>query len=174
MHGIDDLTGIDPLQIGAGGPEIGMPELALDDVHRHALAGEFDGVSMPQLMGGKPAAAPPPQRRAPALRGAQQSRPGRASALSSDSAITLMTRGRRARTLRPTDTGEIPRCKLSRSGKCEDIFRRRGGREGDRLRRRSRRSGWAARSERRWQVDDDWDADDDDRAHRGQRTTRRP
>jgi hypothetical protein len=33
-----------------GGPKVGVPELALDDIHRHTLAGEFDRVSMPELM----------------------------------------------------------------------------------------------------------------------------
>ena len=30
--------------------EVGMPELALDDVHRHPLAGELDRVRLPQLV----------------------------------------------------------------------------------------------------------------------------
>jgi hypothetical protein len=31
-----------------------MPELALDDVHRNALAGERDSVAVAELMGRKP------------------------------------------------------------------------------------------------------------------------
>ena len=32
-----------------------MPELALDDVHRNALAGELDSVPVAELMGREPA-----------------------------------------------------------------------------------------------------------------------
>jgi len=39
-------------------PEIGVPEMALDDVHRHALPCELDRVRMAQLMGCE--AAPDP------------------------------------------------------------------------------------------------------------------
>jgi hypothetical protein len=41
---------LDPLQVGRGRAEVGMPELALDDVGRHPLAREFDSMRMPQLM----------------------------------------------------------------------------------------------------------------------------
>ncbi len=44
VHGVEDLAWVDPLQVGAGGPEVRMPELALDDVDRHALTCEFDRV----------------------------------------------------------------------------------------------------------------------------------
>jgi hypothetical protein len=37
------------VQVDAGGAEAGMTELALDDVQRHSLAGELDGVRMAQL-----------------------------------------------------------------------------------------------------------------------------
>jgi hypothetical protein len=35
-HGRDGLLGVDPLQVDRGGAEIGMAELALDDVERDA------------------------------------------------------------------------------------------------------------------------------------------
>jgi hypothetical protein len=38
------------LQVDAGRAEVGVPELALDDVERNALAGELDGVRVAQLM----------------------------------------------------------------------------------------------------------------------------
>ena len=50
VDGVDDLARIDPLQVGAGGPEVGMPELSLDDVDWHPLPGKLDRVRMPQLM----------------------------------------------------------------------------------------------------------------------------
>ena len=56
MDRVDDLARVDPLQVGAGGAEVGMPELALDNVDRHPLTGKLDRVRMPQLMGREPAA----------------------------------------------------------------------------------------------------------------------
>src|SRR4051812_46250099 len=50
MHGGDDLLGVDALQVDAGRAEVGVPELALDDVERHAFAGELDGVGVAQLV----------------------------------------------------------------------------------------------------------------------------
>ena len=38
---------IDPLQVDAGGRDVRMPELALDDRQWHPLAGELDSVRMP-------------------------------------------------------------------------------------------------------------------------------
>jgi hypothetical protein len=52
---VDDLARVDPLQVGTGRAEVGMPELALDDVHRNALSGQLDSVPMPELMRRKPA-----------------------------------------------------------------------------------------------------------------------
>ena len=56
VHGRDDLLGVDALQVDAGRAEVGVAELALDDVQRHAFAGKFDGVGVAQLMRRK---APP-------------------------------------------------------------------------------------------------------------------
>ncbi len=50
VHGVDDLGGVDALRVGRGGVEVGVFELALDDVHRHPFARELDSVGMPQLM----------------------------------------------------------------------------------------------------------------------------
>ena len=50
VDGVDDLARIDPLQVGAGGPQVRMPELALDDVDRHTFPCELDSVPMPQLV----------------------------------------------------------------------------------------------------------------------------
>ena len=50
VHGVDDLARVDPLQVGRGRAEVAVPELALDDVHRHPLARELNSMSMPQLM----------------------------------------------------------------------------------------------------------------------------
>jgi hypothetical protein len=46
----DDFLGIDALQVNARGAEIRVPELALDDVQRHALARELVRVRVAQLM----------------------------------------------------------------------------------------------------------------------------
>jgi hypothetical protein len=51
VDGGDDLLNVDALQVDARGAEVGMPELALDDVERNALAGELDGVGVAQLVG---------------------------------------------------------------------------------------------------------------------------
>src|SRR5215213_8242098 len=50
VDGGDDLFGVDALQVDRGGAEVGVAELALDDVERHALAGELEGVCVAQLV----------------------------------------------------------------------------------------------------------------------------
>jgi len=55
MDGGDDLLRVDPLQVNRGRSEIGVPELPLDDVQRHALTGEFERMRMAQLMRREPA-----------------------------------------------------------------------------------------------------------------------
>ena len=59
VHRSDDLFGVDALQVDAGGAEIHVAELALDDVERHALAREFDGVRVAKLVRSE---APPDAR----------------------------------------------------------------------------------------------------------------
>ena len=46
MNGGDDFFGVDALKVDAGGAEVGVSELALDHVERHAFTGEFDGVGV--------------------------------------------------------------------------------------------------------------------------------
>ena len=46
VDGGDDFFGVDALEVDAGGAEVGVAELALDDVERHAFAREFDGVGV--------------------------------------------------------------------------------------------------------------------------------
>ena len=53
---------VDPLQINRGDAEVGVPQLALDDVERDALVGEFDGVSVAQLELVPTSAQPPLSR----------------------------------------------------------------------------------------------------------------
>lgn len=50
VDGFDDPGVVDPAQIRGGDPEMGMPELALDDEQWDTLAGHFDRVRMPQLV----------------------------------------------------------------------------------------------------------------------------
>ena len=45
---------VDALQMDGRNPEVGMAQLALDDVERDALVGELDGVGVAQLVGRKP------------------------------------------------------------------------------------------------------------------------
>jgi hypothetical protein len=53
VHGADDLLGVYALQINARDSEVGVTQLPLDHVDRNALSRHLDGMSMPQLMGGK-------------------------------------------------------------------------------------------------------------------------
>ena len=46
----DDLLGVDALQIDRCGAEIGMAELALDDVQRNAFTSELERVGVAQLV----------------------------------------------------------------------------------------------------------------------------
>jgi hypothetical protein len=54
----DDLLGVDPLQVDRRGAEIHMPQLALDDVQRHALTGELERVRVTHLVRREPAPDP--------------------------------------------------------------------------------------------------------------------
>ena len=58
VDGGDDLLGVDALQVDRGGVEVGVAELALDDVERDALAREFDGVGVAELVRRKPSPHP--------------------------------------------------------------------------------------------------------------------
>ena len=48
---LDDLRGIDPLQVDRGHAQVRVTELALDHVERHALSCHLDRVRVSQLMG---------------------------------------------------------------------------------------------------------------------------
>jgi len=50
MDRVDDFGVIDALQVDGGDAEVGVPELALDDVQRDAFASHLDGVRVAQLM----------------------------------------------------------------------------------------------------------------------------
>ena len=67
VDGIDDLGVVDPLEVDRGDPEMGMPELALDDHHRDPLVRQLDSVGMAQLMRRQAAADPRPGAGAPQL-----------------------------------------------------------------------------------------------------------
>ena len=47
VDGVHDLGVVDAAQVHGRDPEVGMPELPLDDHERHALARHLDRVSMP-------------------------------------------------------------------------------------------------------------------------------
>ena len=61
VDGGDDLGVVNPLQIDGRDPEVGVPQLALDDVERDALVGELDRVRMAQLVRHEP----PPHMNSP-------------------------------------------------------------------------------------------------------------
>ncbi len=67
MDGVDDFAVVDALQVDGLDTEIGMAELALDDVEWYALAGHLDRVRVVQLMGCK--AAPDAGARGQATQG---------------------------------------------------------------------------------------------------------
>ena len=51
VDGGDDLLGVDALQVGAGGCEVRVAELALDQRQRDSLVHQLDCVGVAQLMG---------------------------------------------------------------------------------------------------------------------------
>ncbi|HEY5171328.1 MAG TPA: hypothetical protein VIK54_06335 [Acidimicrobiia bacterium] len=63
VDGVHDLGVVDATQVHGGDPEVGMPELPLDDHERHALVRHLDRVSMPELMRRKPPTHPGCDRR---------------------------------------------------------------------------------------------------------------
>jgi hypothetical protein len=52
VDGRDDLLDIDPLQIGAGGRQLRVAELALNQRQRNPFVQQLDSVRMPELMWG--------------------------------------------------------------------------------------------------------------------------
>ncbi|MDQ6605351.1 MAG: hypothetical protein M3Z06_02235 [Actinomycetota bacterium] len=72
VDGLDDLAGVDALEVGAGNSEVGVPELPLDDGERNAFTGHLDRVGVPELVRREPPAYPgagaemPSSARAPA------------------------------------------------------------------------------------------------------------
>ena len=51
VHGVDDLAAVDALEVDGRDAEVAVPELALDDDQRYALASHLDGVRVPELVG---------------------------------------------------------------------------------------------------------------------------
>jgi hypothetical protein len=58
VDGGDDFLGVDALEVDRGGAEVGVAELALDDVQRHAFAGELERMGVAELVRREPAAHP--------------------------------------------------------------------------------------------------------------------
>jgi hypothetical protein len=50
VHGLDDLVGVDALQVDRGHAEVAVSELALDDVEWRDLVRELKGVGVPELV----------------------------------------------------------------------------------------------------------------------------
>jgi hypothetical protein len=59
LDGVDDLGAVDALEVDAGDPEVGMPELPLDDDERDAFVGHLDRMCVTQLVWGE---SPPDAR----------------------------------------------------------------------------------------------------------------
>ena len=76
VDGGDDLLGVDALEVDARGAEVGVPELALDDVQRDALARELDSVGVAQLMRREPSSHASQSSRAAELDADRCTRPG--------------------------------------------------------------------------------------------------
>jgi hypothetical protein len=53
-HSVDDLGVVDPAEIDRCNREVGVPELALDDQQRDALARHLDGMSVAELVRREP------------------------------------------------------------------------------------------------------------------------
>jgi len=49
VDGLDELVGVDAPEIDRRRAEVAVPELALNDVERHALVRALERVGMPQL-----------------------------------------------------------------------------------------------------------------------------
>jgi hypothetical protein len=56
VDGVDDLGGVDPIEVDRGDTKVDVPELALDHVEPHALAGHLDGMCVAKLVRGEAAA----------------------------------------------------------------------------------------------------------------------
>ena len=50
MDRVDDFSVVDALKVDGGDAEVGVPELALDDVQRDAFTSHLDSMRMAQLM----------------------------------------------------------------------------------------------------------------------------
>jgi hypothetical protein len=55
VDGVDNLAGIDPLEIDRRDPKMGMPELSLDDRQRDPFVRHLDRMSVPELVRREPA-----------------------------------------------------------------------------------------------------------------------
>jgi hypothetical protein len=54
MDGADDLAAVDPLQVDAGDPKVGVPKLTLNHNQRNSLVRHLDRMSMPELVRREP------------------------------------------------------------------------------------------------------------------------
>src|SRR3954447_20258116 len=93
VDGLDDLVGVDALQVDRGRAEVTVAELALDDVERHAFMVELDRVRVAELVRGKAPAHPGPGGESAQHRGRRRGLPRAPAGGAVDDAET---RGRRA------------------------------------------------------------------------------
>ena len=70
---VDDLTGVDSLQVDRRNPEVCVPELPLDNRQRDPFVRHLDRVRVPQLVRREPPPAPQPARRGVEARRVQRS-----------------------------------------------------------------------------------------------------
>jgi len=64
---LDDLAGVDSLQVDGGNAEVGVAQLALDHIQRHALARHLHRVGVAELVRREATAHPGPDGEAPKL-----------------------------------------------------------------------------------------------------------
>jgi hypothetical protein len=68
VDGLDDFAAVDPLQVDGGDAEVAVAELALDDDRRYAVASDFNGVGVAELVRCEATSYSCRGRRAPELR----------------------------------------------------------------------------------------------------------
>ena len=111
VDGGDDLLRVDALEVDAGGAEVGMPELALDDVGRHALARQLERVRVAQLVRREPVPDTGADGDPPELGADSGGRPGRPRVRPSQPASEIAT----ATTSPPPPSVSVPSCSLLRA-----------------------------------------------------------
>jgi len=97
MDGADHLGVVDSLQIHGCDAEVGVAELALDDVQRHAFTSHLDGMGVTELVRSETAPHAGVEGEAPQLRSCSRARPRPPARRTIDDAEERADRHARAR-----------------------------------------------------------------------------